>query len=45
MWLYYVHAFTSAGWEDRGYTDNFTEWLKMAHLESARHKAEQADYK
>ncbi|WP_225084760.1 SMI1/KNR4 family protein [Pectobacterium colocasium] len=41
--VYYVHCFASTGWEDRGYTDNFTEWLKMARLESARYKAEQAD--
>ena len=41
--VYYVHAFASAGWEDRGYTDNFTEWLKIARLESARYKAEQAN--
>lgn len=40
--VYYVHAFASAGWEDRGYADNFDEWLKMARLESAQHKAEQA---
>lgn len=41
--VYYVHAFASAGWEDRGYTDNFEEWLKMARLESARYKAERAE--
>ncbi|UYU31963.1 SMI1/KNR4 family protein [Siccibacter colletis] len=41
--VYYVHAFASAGWEDRDYTDNFDEWLKMARLESARHKAERAE--
>lgn len=41
--VYYVHCFASTGWEDRGYTDNFTEWLKIARLESARYKAEQAD--
>lgn len=41
--VYYVHAFASAGWEDRGYTDNFDEWLKMARLESARYKAERAE--
>lgn len=41
--VYYVHAFASSGWEDRGYTDNFTEWLKMARLESASYKAEQAE--
>ncbi|WGL28422.1 SMI1/KNR4 family protein [Pectobacterium brasiliense] len=41
--VYYVHAFASSGWEDRGYTDNFTEWLKMARLESARYKVEQAE--
>ena len=41
--VYYVHTFASSGWEDRGYTDNFTEWLKMARLESARYKVEQAE--
>lgn len=41
--VYYVHAFATAGWEDRGYTDNFDEWLKMARLESASHKAELAE--
>lgn len=41
--VYYVHAFASAGWEDRGYTDSFEEWLKMARLESARYKAERAE--
>lgn len=41
--IYYIHAFASAGWEDRGYTDNFDEWLKMARLESARYKAERAE--
>ncbi|AOE41771.1 SMI1/KNR4 family protein [Pantoea agglomerans] len=43
--VYYVHAFASAGWEDRGYTDSFAEWLKMARLESASYKAEQAENK
>ncbi|CNE89993.1 SMI1/KNR4 family protein [Yersinia mollaretii] len=42
--VYYVHAFATTGWEDRGYTDNFAEWLKMARLESARYKAERAEY-
>ncbi|MGC0876963.1 SMI1/KNR4 family protein [Pantoea agglomerans] len=41
--VYYVHAFASAGWEDRGYTESFAEWLKMARLESASYKAEQAE--
>lgn len=41
--VYYVHAFASAGWEDRVYTDSFAEWLKMARLESASYKAEQAE--
>jgi len=40
---YHVHAFASAGWEDRGYPDNFTGWMKIARLESARYKVEQAD--
>ncbi|WP_107759465.1 SMI1/KNR4 family protein [Dickeya sp. Secpp 1600] len=41
--VYYVHVFAAAGWEDRGYTDNFSEWLETARLESARYKAERAD--
>lgn len=41
--VYYIHAFATAGWEDRGYADNFSEWLKMAILESTRHKSEQVD--
>lgn len=41
--IYYVHAFASAGWEDKGYADSFVEWLNMARLESARHKTEQAE--
>lgn len=41
--VYYVHAFASAGWEDRGYEDNFEEWLKIARHESSRYKAELAE--
>lgn len=41
--VYYIHAFASSGWEDRGYTDNFDGWLEMARLESARYKNEQAE--
>ena len=41
--VYYIHAFASSGWEDRGYTDNFDEWLKIARLESAHHKSELAE--
>ncbi|MDF7783976.1 SMI1/KNR4 family protein [Pantoea stewartii] len=38
--VYYVHAFSSPGWENRGYVDSFNEWLKMASLESSRYKTE-----
>ncbi|QIE98701.1 hypothetical protein C7434_0081 [Pantoea sp. PNA 14-12] len=38
--VYYVHAFASPGWENRGYVDSFNEWLKMASLESSRYKTE-----
>jgi len=41
--IYYVHAFASVGWEDRGYTDSFDEWLKMARIESTRYKADRAE--
>ncbi len=40
--VYYVHAFADAGWEDRGYTDNFDKWLKTVYIESAEFKAERA---
>lgn len=36
--VYYVHAFASPGWEDRGYTKSFSEWLKMARIESDQHQ-------
>ncbi len=41
--VYYVHAFASVGWEDRGYADNFDEWLRVARIESARYKSERAE--
>lgn len=41
--IYYIHAFASAGWEDRGFADSFVEWLNMARFESARQKTEQSE--
>lgn len=41
--VYYVHAFASAGWEDRGYVANFDEWLKSARLDATRHQDDQDD--
>lgn len=38
--VYYVHAYASPGWEDRGHVSNFAEWLSAAERESAVHKAE-----
>lgn len=34
--VHFVHCFASAGWEDRGYVESFTDWVKIAkeeHLE------------
>jgi len=36
--VYYVHAFASPGWEDRGGVSNFEEWLELAQEESLRYK-------
>ena len=36
----YIHAFASAGWEDRGYVDSFSEWLELARSESEKYKSE-----
>jgi hypothetical protein len=40
--VYYVHAFASPGWEDRGSASNFAEWLQSAEKESIEYKADQA---
>lgn len=41
--VYYVHAFASSGWEDRGSVENFDKWLKLAQEESAQYKADRAE--
>lgn len=41
--IYYVHAYASSGWEDRGLANDFDEWLKNAQEESARYKEERAE--
>ncbi|RKP43276.1 SMI1/KNR4 family protein [Trinickia fusca] len=41
--VYYVHAYASPGWEDRGSVTNFTEWLRAAEEESRRYKSENHD--
>ena len=33
--VYFVHAYASPGWEDRGYADDFSDWLSMAAAEAA----------
>lgn len=38
--VYYVHTFAASGWEDRGYVNNFEEWLKEAEAESELYKLE-----
>lgn len=41
--VYFVHAYASPGWEDRGYVANFSAWLKRAEEDSARYRAEIQD--
>lgn len=41
--VYYIHAFASPGWEERGSVANFNEWFKLAQEESARYKIERAE--
>ncbi|MCR1000739.1 SMI1/KNR4 family protein [Serratia rubidaea] len=41
--VFFVHAFASPGWEDRGSVSNFDEWLKIAKEESAQYKADRAE--
>lgn len=41
--VFFVHAFASPGWEDRGNVQNFDEWLKLAKEESTQYKAERAE--
>ncbi|KPF52063.1 hypothetical protein IP65_17870 [Novosphingobium sp. AAP1] len=41
--VHYVHAYASAGWEDRGNVPNFGEWLKAATEQSASFKAQVDD--
>jgi hypothetical protein len=38
--VYYVHAYASPGWEDRGHVRNFAEWLEAAKEESSKYQAE-----
>ena len=33
--VYFVHAYASPGWEDRGYADDFSDWLKMVGAAAA----------
>lgn len=40
--VFYVHAFASAGWEDRGSVADFDEWLKSAKKDSDSYKAERS---
>ena len=41
--VYFVHAFASSGWEDRGDVDNFDEWLKIAQKDSEEYKKERKE--
>ena len=39
--VFYVHAFASPGWEDRGSVANFNEWLKQALQEAKAYQSEE----
>jgi hypothetical protein len=41
--VFFIHAFASTGWEDRGNLNNFDEWLKLAKEESVRYKIEREE--
>ena len=41
--VFFVHAFASLGWEDRGSVKNFEAWLKVAKEESAQYKADRVE--
>ncbi len=41
--VYYVHAFASPGWEDRGSVINFSDWLARAEAESRQYKNLQSE--
>lgn len=38
--VYYVHAYASPGWEDRGEVASFEEWLRVTQQESQEFKAD-----
>ena len=38
-----IHAFCAPGWEHRGETTSFSEWLKIAEVEAIDFKAEEDD--
>ncbi len=40
--VFYIHTFTSPGWEQRGTAANFSVWLERARQEAAEYEAEQA---
>jgi len=33
--VYFVHAYASPGWEDRGYANDFSDWLNIAEEAAA----------
>ncbi|WP_421850617.1 hypothetical protein [Novosphingobium sp.] len=41
--VHYVHAYASAGWEDRGNVPSFDEWIKAAQEQSVSFQAQADD--
>ncbi len=41
--IHYIHSFTKAGYEERGYCATFEEWLKIALEEAAAYRADFPD--
>ncbi|SNS29132.1 hypothetical protein [Pseudomonas segetis] len=41
--VFFIHAYASSGWEERGRVANFSDWLEVAKMDSARYKQERAE--
>ncbi|MEJ9963004.1 SMI1/KNR4 family protein [Escherichia albertii] len=43
MKVHFIHAYASAGWEERGVIDSFSAWYEIAKEDSMEHKNQQED--
>ncbi len=39
--VFYIHSFCSPGWEYRGETNSFAEWLQLTELEAKEFKTQE----